>query len=357
MDKGSCPVMAANYPACGCAEGECEVFDEFGMACDNCDRAGHRETDGWRLNADGSVWCQQCAEVLPPPPQTNMVGGEGTCLAGEQRGTDDRLNRSHIGNDHDSLAALVGNIDGHREGVAGLKQDPSQFLLQTLDGFCTDLLNTCTLGSDIVNALPAVEIVEEVEGQDQAPSFERADQSLVEPHGKAHEIANIAPSATADKPSNPFGQKRTVPAPETNVTGPSDAELLDVLASNSWDLRCISVPTGGDDADIDWIIIEHHQAEPQERTIAQAYADDPRAAIRRAIRETDKNAARCVSCDEVLHDGDRVYYEHGEGGHIHSHCASEDPEGYVDEDEVPLKAGDEIPKPFTYSVEKYEGRP
>ncbi len=147
------------------------------------------------------------------------------------------------------------------------------------------------------------------------------------------------------------------PSPSTQSVAPSDRELLDVLASNSWDLRCISVPTGGDDHDIDWIIVEHHQAEPCERTIAQAHSDDPRAAIRRAIRETDKNAARCVSCGEVLHDGDSVYYDHGEGGHIHSWCASDDPESFVDEDEVPLKAGDEIPEPFAYSVETYEGQP
>lgn len=157
-------------------------------------------------------------DTKTPSPETHLVARKGTCLAGEQRGTDDRLNRSHIGNDHDSLAALVGNIDGHREGVAGLKQDPSQFLLQTLDGFCTDLLNTCTLGSDIVNALPAVEIVEEVEGQDQAPFSERADQSLVKPRGaNTHELANIATPPTDQKSSNLVGQKRTVPAPQTNL--------------------------------------------------------------------------------------------------------------------------------------------
>lgn len=147
------------------------------------------------------------------------------------------------------------------------------------------------------------------------------------------------------------------PAPESQMTGLTDTQLLDALASNYWDLRCVDVPTGGDDADIDWIVVEHHQGKPSEVEVDRAYRDDPRLAIRRALRTSDKNSARCVSCDEVLHDGDSVYYEHGEGGHIHSHCASEDPESFVDEDEVPLKAGDEIPKPFAYSVEKYEGQP
>jgi hypothetical protein len=131
----------------------------------------------------------------------------------------------------------------------------------------------------------------------------------------------------------------------------TDTELLDALSSNSWDLRCVSVPTGGDDYDIDWLVIEHHQAPPHERTIAQAYRDDPREAIRRALRETNPNADRCVSCGSVLHDGDSVYYEHGEGGHIHSWCASDDAKSFVDEDEMPLKAGDPIPEPFSYKVE------
>lgn len=61
-----CPVLAANYQSCGCPEGECDAFDEFGMACDNCDAAGHREAMGWTLNEDGSVWCLQCSEHLTP---------------------------------------------------------------------------------------------------------------------------------------------------------------------------------------------------------------------------------------------------------------------------------------------------
>lgn len=131
----------------------------------------------------------------------------------------------------------------------------------------------------------------------------------------------------------------------------TDTDLLDALASNSWDLRCVSVPTGGDDYDIDWLVIEHHQAHPHERTIAQAYRDDPREAIRRAMRETDPKAERCVPCASVLHEGDSVYYEHGEGGHIHSWCAGDDAKSFVDEDEMPLKDGDPLPEPFAYKLE------
>lgn len=69
-----CPVLATNWPKCGCADGECELFDEFGMACDNCDAAGHRDAQGWRLQDDGRVFCAQCADGAAPSPEPREVG-------------------------------------------------------------------------------------------------------------------------------------------------------------------------------------------------------------------------------------------------------------------------------------------
>jgi len=63
-----------------------------------------------------------------------------------------------------------------------------------------------------------------------------------------------------------------------------DKQLLDALRDESWDLRCFPVPTGGDDADIGWRVIGHWMAEPRERTVAEVYHDDPRDAIREALR-------------------------------------------------------------------------
>ena len=94
--------------------------------------------------------------------------------------------------------------------------------------------------------------------------------------------------------------------------------------------------------------VQHHTAEPRERTIAQAYCDDPRVAIRRAIRANDTYAETCVACGEVLHDGDTVYFEPGEEGHIHSHCAGGDPNSFVNEDGKPLTGQDPLPEPFRY---------
>ncbi len=45
--------------------------------------------------------------------------------------------------------------------------------------------------------------------------------------------------------------------------------LLRELEEKTCDLRCRSVPTGGDDHDVEWFVIEHHMAEPTEREIGQ----------------------------------------------------------------------------------------
>lgn len=65
---------------------------------------------------------------------------------------------------------------------------------------------------------------------------------------------------------------------------PRDGSLIDHLAANCLDLRCIRVPTGGGDAEVEWVVIEHQQAEPQEREIGRA--SNPRKAIE-ASRSTD----------------------------------------------------------------------
>lgn len=62
-----------------------------------------------------------------------------------------------------------------------------------------------------------------------------------------------------------------------------DTKRLDALAENSWDLRCFDMPTGADDADIGWRVVEHHMAKPNERTVAEVFRDDPRQAIDAAI--------------------------------------------------------------------------
>ena len=60
-----------------------------------------------------------------------------------------------------------------------------------------------------------------------------------------------------------------------------DAERLEFIENGTVDLRCHSAPTGGDDFDIYWNVIEHHMAEPNEREIG--WGNTARQAIDAAI--------------------------------------------------------------------------
>lgn len=65
------------------------------------------------------------------------------------------------------------------------------------------------------------------------------------------------------------------------LAAPDDAAaLLDALQHNSWDLRCFDHTDG---EDIGWRVIEHYQAEPRERVIAEVFEDNPRYAIKQAL--------------------------------------------------------------------------
>ncbi|MDR5765001.1 hypothetical protein [Caballeronia sp. LZ028] len=62
-----------------------------------------------------------------------------------------------------------------------------------------------------------------------------------------------------------------------------DAERLDWLREESCDLRCIDVPTGGDDSDVRWIVVQHHMSAPHERELARSTTDEPRDAVDAAM--------------------------------------------------------------------------
>lgn len=64
----------------------------------------------------------------------------------------------------------------------------------------------------------------------------------------------------------------------------SDKELFDRLAYESWQLRPINVPSGGDDYLIHWQVMENQgECEPL-LEVGYACSDDPREAVRDAIR-------------------------------------------------------------------------
>ncbi|MCA3183935.1 hypothetical protein [Cupriavidus sp.] len=60
----------------------------------------------------------------------------------------------------------------------------------------------------------------------------------------------------------------------------ADAERLDKLQDESWDLRSFCIG----EEDVGWRIVEFHQAAPHERVVAEVFRDDPRAAIDAATK-------------------------------------------------------------------------
>jgi hypothetical protein len=65
--------------------------------------------------------------------------------------------------------------------------------------------------------------------------------------------------------------------------GGEDGARLDWLAREYWRLDPFDIPTGAVDADVGWRVLQYHGDAPRERTVAEVYTDDPRAAIDAAI--------------------------------------------------------------------------
>lgn len=63
-----------------------------------------------------------------------------------------------------------------------------------------------------------------------------------------------------------------------------DTVLLDFMAEEYLDLKAFEMPTGAGDADVGWKVIQHHMAAPKEREVGVAYRDDPREALREAMK-------------------------------------------------------------------------
>jgi hypothetical protein len=66
-----------------------------------------------------------------------------------------------------------------------------------------------------------------------------------------------------------------------------EMELLGWLEHESYDLRCVDVPTGGDDYDIDWIVISHHMSVPHERE--EGRGKTPQEAIENAKQTAEQS--------------------------------------------------------------------
>lgn len=75
----------------------------------------------------------------------------------------------------------------------------------------------------------------------------------------------------------------------------SDKDLFDRLAYESWTLRPVNVSSGGDDYLIHWQVTEDQGAGEPPLQVGYAYSDDPREAVRDAIRSRSQ-ATQPLEC-------------------------------------------------------------
>ena len=83
----------------------------------------------------------------------------------------------------------------------------------------------------------------------------------------------------------------------------AEHEWVSVIENESWDIRCVDVPTGGDDFDIDWIVIEHYMEKPNDREIGRGKT--PAEAVKDAIDNylPEVKPSHAGSCEHAFHKG------------------------------------------------------
>lgn len=81
-------------------------------------------------------------------------------------------------------------------------------------------------------------------------------------------------------------ERRAIAAEKERDELREDKARLETQERNFWAVIPEDEPTGGDDADVGWHVIEYHMAKPHERRIG--YGKTPRQAIDAAIRAARK---------------------------------------------------------------------
>lgn len=66
-------------------------------------------------------------------------------------------------------------------------------------------------------------------------------------------------------------------------------EAFSAIEAECWDVRCIDVPTGCGDADVQWVVIAHYMAAPKEREVG--HGTSPLSAIQAALASIKKEPA------------------------------------------------------------------
>jgi hypothetical protein len=84
----------------------------------------------------------------------------------------------------------------------------------------------------------------------------------------------------------------------------------------------------------------------------QAEALEAAAARRETIDALEAERECCIACDVPLEEGDLVYWDASDTGHLHAHCCGPDRSSYVNENGEPLKEDEPIPTPFTWKPDR-----
>jgi hypothetical protein len=178
------------------------------------------------------------------------------------------------------------------------------------------------------------------------------------------ELARISAPETvakirAKQAAKPTGSALPVAVSPAEPAG-TTYDRLKFIEDECLDVRCHNVPTGGDDYEVAWTVIEHYMADPQERRIG--YGDSPIEAIdeaRQAIRlrylppAVDASDAPdhpiCDLCQKPLLPGDMCLTDYTLGT-VHAACCGPERESYVDlETGEPIKEGEPIPEPYVWT--------
>lgn len=84
-------------------------------------------------------------------------------------------------------------------------------------------------------------------------------------------------------------------------------------------------------------------------TIDALLRDDPDLTRDEAEHLYDE-VETCSACGETIEDGDPVFYDFGESGHIHAACCGPERESYCGPDGEPLGEHEPIPEPWIYGT-------
>jgi len=188
-----------------------------------------------------------------------------------------------------SALERIVRLDQQREWTATPDNPETRWVIH--DGICAKIaraaLSDAGEGSGVADAGAVAGSGESVKPADIGLLSTLTDQEI-EKHGPMYSSmvrAGLLRDILAELFDHRSYRNATLASPASDGlrSARSDTDLLNALRDECWDLRCMSVATGGDDYDVMWKVVGHWMADPVERIVAEGWSDDPRVAIRAAL--------------------------------------------------------------------------